>query len=88
MKILFQGGWKEGRNAPETKALIEDYCLALAKYIVKEHHAIVLTSNREFDKVVADKIIAAATSEGRNVKEHLIYFLPERERPLPPPGAS
>jgi hypothetical protein len=41
MKILFQGGWKEGRNAPETKALIEDYCLALAKYIVKEHHAIV-----------------------------------------------
>ena len=86
MKILFQGGWKEGRNAPETKALIEDYCLALAKYIVKEHHAIVLTLNREFDKVVADKLIAAATSEGRNVKEHLIYFLPERERPLPPAG--
>lgn len=86
MKILFQGGWKEGRNAPETKALIQQYCRALAKCIIKERHTIVLTSNREFDKVVADELMATATAEGRNVKEHLMYFLPKRERPLPAVG--
>jgi predicted nucleotide-binding protein len=86
MKILFQGGWKAERNGAETKKLIEDYCLALANYIVKEHHTIVLTSNREFDKLVADTLIAAATSGGRNVKDHLMYLLPERERQLPPAG--
>jgi len=86
LKILFQGGWKVGQNPPETKAVIQDYCVALGKYIVKERHTIVLASNREFDKVVADAVIAAATSEGRNVKEHLLYLLPERERTLPPAG--
>ena len=86
MKILFQGGWKEGTNAPETKALIEEYCRSLAKYIIKEHHAVVLTSNRDFDRVVAAELIATANSEGHNVKEHLMYLLPEREQPLPPTG--
>lgn len=86
MKILFQGGWKADRNAPETKALIEAYCQTLARYIVKEGHCIVLTSNREFDKVVADQVITAASAEGRNIKDHLMYLLPEREWPLPSAG--
>ena len=67
MKILFQGGWKEGRDSLKEKELIEDYCLALAEQVVKRGHVIVLTSNRESDKVVAEKVIATASSEGRNV---------------------
>jgi predicted nucleotide-binding protein len=86
MKILFQGGWKEERNTPESKVLIEDYCLTLARYIIKERHTIVLTSNGAFDKVIADELAAAATPEGCNVKDHLLYFLPELEHPLPTAG--
>jgi predicted nucleotide-binding protein len=86
MKILFQGSWKEGRNAPATKALFDAYCLALAEYTVKKHHTLVLTSNRESDKVVADKLIAATKLEGSDIKNHLMYLLPKREQSLPLAG--
>lgn len=86
MKILFQGGWKTGRNAPDTKELIEKYCRTLARFVIQEKHTIVLTSNREFDKLVADEVIAAAASESCNVKNHLLYMLPARELQLPQAG--
>jgi len=86
MKILFQGGWKEGRSAPESRELVARYCRALAHYVVKERHTIVLTSNREFDKVIADEVTQATAQLGQNVKEHLMYLWAERERPLPAVG--
>jgi hypothetical protein len=86
VKILFQGGWKAGRNAPDDRGKIEEYCRALARHIIKERHTIVLTSTRDYDKVVGQELISVAAAEGRSVKEHLVYFLPKREKTLPAEG--
>ena len=88
MKILFQGGWKVGRNPPDARPLIEDYCKALARYIVASNHCIVLTSTRDFDNVLAEAVAATASADGRNIKDNLTYFLPERERILPKEGRA
>jgi hypothetical protein len=46
----------------------------------------VLTSCRDFDKIVGDAIVSVALESGRKSKDHLIYFLPERELTLPEHG--
>jgi len=86
MKILFQGGWKAKRDPVEIKEQISAYCESLARHIVANNHQIVLTSNREFDKLIADKIAEAATSKKANVKEHLLFLLPNRIKKIPATG--
>jgi predicted nucleotide-binding protein len=86
MKILFQGGWKAGRDPENTRNMISDYCSKLASFIVSNNHTIVLTSCRDFDKIVGDAIVSVALESGRKSKDHLIYFLPERELTLPEHG--
>lgn len=85
-KILFQGGWKAGRNPDDTKSLITSYCKALARNVVANNHCIVLASPRDFDSVVAQEVVAAASANGRSVKDHLTYLLPEREQVVPEQG--
>src|SRR5690349_7985401 len=86
MKILFQGGWKAGRDPDHLRETISDYCICLASYIVENNHTVVLTSMRESDALIAREITHIAEKTGRNVKDHLIYMLPERETILPKQG--
>ncbi len=86
MKILFQGGWKEGRNPPDSKELIQAYCTALAEDVVRRNHTLVLGSNRDFDKFMAQKMSAVAQNQGKNLKDHLMFLLPQRENVIPKEG--
>ena len=86
MKLLFQGGWKAHRNPIHTKQFVEDYCRALAKFIVSSQHQLILTSHREFDSLIAQEVVALAKEAGRNVKEILIFLLSERHREIPSVG--
>ena len=40
MKILFQGGWKPGRDPVETAELIKTYCTVFAKFAVSHNHQV------------------------------------------------
>lgn len=86
MKILFQGGWKPGRNPPASRAIIHTYCRVLAGFIIRHNHTVVLSSYRELDKVLSDEVVAIARENGRNIKDHLIFLLPQRENVLPAEG--
>lgn len=86
MKILFQGGWKSGRNPDNVRQMVIDYCRALGKRIVASQHSIILTSCREFDKIVADAVVGASKECGKNPKDYLIFMLPERDRDIPCAG--
>jgi hypothetical protein len=86
MKILFQGGWKAGRDPESSRSKISEYCLKLGSFIVSDDHTIVLTSCREFDKIVGNEIARVAFETGKKSKDHLIYLLPEREGTLPEHG--
>jgi len=86
MKILFQGGWKAGRDPEENKETISEYCETLAKYIVENNHQIVLTSNWRYDKTIADKIIEISNEQNKQIKDHLMYLLSEREKEIPSKG--
>lgn len=86
MKILFQGGWTEGRDPYETREPIREYCHSLARHVVASRHAIVLTSSRDYDKLIADEIVKRAKEVGKNVKDHLVYLLSENATPLPNEG--
>jgi predicted nucleotide-binding protein len=86
MKILFQGGWKAGRNPDETKETITKYCSCLARHIVTHGHTIVLSSNRDFDRLIADEVCRASQAVGKSVKDHLLFLLPQRETEVPTQG--
>jgi hypothetical protein len=86
MKVLFQGGWKAGRDPDQLREMVAKYCVCLASHIVNNNHAVVLTSTREFDGLIAEEIVRVSQKLGRNVKDHLIYLLPEREATLPTHG--
>jgi hypothetical protein len=86
LKILFQGGWKAGRNSPESQSVIEDYCKTLARYVVDHNHTLVLGSYRQSDKLIADEIATIAQSQAKNIKDHLMFLLPQRENVLPKHG--
>lgn len=86
MKILFQGGWWEGRNPPETRGVIETHCRSLAKYVVEQNHTVVLTSAKDYDKIIADEVSAIVRIQGKNIKDHLMFFLPQRENVLAKEG--
>ena len=86
MKILFQGGWKTKRDRADTKGTISEYCEVLAQYIIANNHQIILASNREFDKLIAAKIVEAANAKKANVKDHLLFLLPDRIKSLPSIG--
>jgi hypothetical protein len=79
MKILFQGGWQAGRDPESTRAMITDYCCKLARFIVNENHTIVLTSITDCNKIVEDEIVRVAMELAKNPKDHLIYFLSQRQ---------
>ena len=86
MKVLFQGGWKAGRDPDQLRETIAEYCVCLASHIVNNNHAVVLTSTREFDALIAEEVVRVSQKLGRNVKDHLIYLLPEREATVPAHG--
>ncbi len=86
MKILFQGGWREGRDQPETKETIAAYCHALAKRLANSHHELILTSNRDYDKLIAEDIHLMLAEVNRDSKERLIYLLPDRYDSVPSIG--
>ena len=86
MKILFQGGWKAKRDHIDTKMQISEYCESLAKHIVANNHQIILTTNRDFEKLIADKVAEAAVAKKANVKDHLLFLLSSRIKDLPSKG--
>jgi predicted nucleotide-binding protein/predicted Rossmann-fold nucleotide-binding protein len=87
MKLLFQGGWRAGRNPEEAKSVVEDYCRTLSKYLVASRHQLILTSsNREYDGLIAQEVATLAQKAGRNVKDILIYMLSERYTEIPSIG--
>jgi hypothetical protein len=88
MKILFQGGWQAGRDAPDIKEVITVYCTKLASYVVKNKHKILLTSSSfEFDQIIATEIVRLCKEAAINTKEHLLYVLPQREAIVPTEGS-
>jgi predicted nucleotide-binding protein len=86
MKILFQGGWRDHRDQPESKDKIADYCHSLAKHLVNSHHQLILTSTRYYDNLIAQDIVLLAKEAGRDTKECLIYLLPNRYDDIPSEG--
>jgi len=86
LKILFQRGWKANRDPEFTKDLIASYCDALAKMVVQNNHQVILTSNRDYDKIIADGVKDAAEKEEKNVKDHLLFLLPDRVSDIPTVG--
>ncbi|MDD2834972.1 MAG: nucleotide-binding protein [Methanothrix sp.] len=86
MKILFQGGWREGRDPPITKEIVAAYCHALAKRLANSNHQLILTSNRYYDKLIAEDIHLLSAKANRDSKESLIYLLPDRYNDIPSEG--
>jgi hypothetical protein len=78
LKILFQGGWKTGRDPDGIKELVTRYCRSLASHIVDNNHAVVLTSTRDFDEIVAQAVSYHCDNSKKNCKDHLI--LPGKPR--------
>jgi len=86
MKILFQGGWKTKRDQPQTKEIIEAYCKALAKFIVNSNHTIVLTSNSDYDELIANEISIQLNETPERIKEKILFLLPNRINSVPKIG--
>lgn len=86
MKILFQGGWKENRDLPSNKSIIEDYCKSLAKFITTNNHTIVLTSSRDYDKLIAEEIFKNNSNSQEKAKEQILFLLPNRIKDFPKIG--
>lgn len=75
MQILFQGGWVEGRNAPEHREAVKDFALAFAERVVQSGHRVILGSYRYTDRVIAERIIELT---GSNAKDVLTVRVPQR----------
>ena len=86
MKILFQGGWKTRRDPLGIQKNISEYCESLAHHIVANNHQVILGSNQGFDKIIADKIVETAIANRANVKDHLLFLLPDRIKNIPSEG--
>ncbi len=86
MKILFQGSWKENRDTPNNKEKIAEYCKTLAYFIVKHNHTIVLSSNRDNEKLIADEINLLLHSAAEEVKEKVLFLLPDTAEDIPTVG--
>jgi hypothetical protein len=86
MKLLFQGGWKQGRNSTASKSLVEAYCRSLAKHVAASEHQLLLGSPREFDQLIAEELSRALKAASQKIKERLIYLLPARYADVPDKG--
>ena len=86
MKVLFQGGWKQGRNPIHTEQLVAAYCRSLASHILSSKHQLILTSGRDYDNLIAQEMDSLAKETGRNLKEILIFLLPDRFKSIPSLG--
>ncbi|GAA4270993.1 nucleotide-binding protein [Aquimarina gracilis] len=86
MKILFQGGWKQKRDLPENKLLVEEYCKYLAKKVAHSRHTIVLTSNRDCDSLIAHEISKELDGKQELIKERVLFLLPDRTDKIPKLG--
>ena len=86
MKILFQGGWKLGRNPAETEGLTKEYCTVFAQFIVSHGHQVVLTSNQDYDKLIADTIAQLSHEQNKNTKDYLLFLLPKDGTKIPSIG--
>ena len=86
MKILFQGGWVPGRDPEENKVPIMEYCATFGRFVVQNGHTAVLTSDRHLDKLIADEVVKESDRLGHDVKQHLMFLLPERIREIPDKG--
>jgi len=83
MKILFQGGWKAGRDDERTRGPIRAYCESLAEHIVENNHQVVLTSNLDYDKLIAEKITIVAKKQNKRPADHLLFLLPDSVTEIP-----
>jgi hypothetical protein len=83
MKVLFQGGWKAGRDPEDIRETIASYCRSLAVFIVTHGHTLVLTSGEDSNKLIATEVAIAAKAVSRNIKDHLVFLLPDRENAQP-----
>ena len=86
MKLLFQGGWRAGRDPENTREIISAYCLSLAEHVVDHNHQLILTSNREYDQIIANHISKMAKNKNKSVKDHLLFLLADRIKELPVEG--
>lgn len=86
MRILFQGGWKSGRNEPGDREVVDEYCRSFARRTVKSSHTLVLAGYRQHESLIADEVVQAAREAGRNVKDYLTFLLPYRDNTIPPVG--
>jgi CAP12/Pycsar effector protein, TIR domain len=87
MRILFQGGWREGRDPPETKSITTAYCRALARQIAKSRHKLILTSPKGSEKTIADELAFQVKRNRGDLKNYLIYLLSNRYSQTPREGA-
>ncbi len=86
MKLLFQGGWTQGRDPTNLRQLTESYCAALAEHVVNSRHELILTSSRGCDSLIANTIAEVMKRSGGNPKDKLIYYIPDRDREMPEHG--
>lgn len=85
MRILFQGGWRQGRD-PNIRPLIESYCKSFAEKIACSQHHLILTSTGTFERLIADHIAEQANRIGRDIKSSLTYLLTDRIKEVPSKG--
>lgn len=86
MKILFQGGWRSGRDQAASRDRIAEYCQAFGTAVAANRHQVILTGTREYDSIVAGAVAAESERRGINVKESLLYLLPDRTSATPRSG--
>lgn len=86
MRILYQGGWRAGRDPAESRNVIAEYCRSLARHTVLNGHQLVLSNTRDYEAILADEIVRFCQEQGREVKDHLLYLLPERIAGIPSVG--
>jgi hypothetical protein len=86
MKLLFQGGWKPGRDRDDAKALTERYCLALAKRVAMSHHQLLLGSPGPSEQIIAEELAQVLGDATNLIKDRLLYLLPARFADIPKRG--
>jgi len=86
MRILFQGGWKAGRDPQELKEPIEHYCRRFAHHLVQNGHCVILSDIFGCDLLIANQVAELTKSSGMDVKNFVTFMLSARVRDIPPVG--
>ncbi len=86
MKILYQGGFKQGNedNYKETDFL--KYIDEFARQLVLSNHQVVLTDDWEYDNLIAKKILENLDGDLRASRKYVLYYLSERVKSVPSIG--